>query len=108
MLIVRKKSAGLLFGLAIVCAGTVSAGGQSAQFSANQNFGSVAMGKTSAAATLTATFSTAETIGAPQALAIGAAGQDYAVTGGSCKAGQSYAAGSTCTVSVTFAPLYAG
>jgi sugar lactone lactonase YvrE len=108
MLIVRKKSAGLLFGLAMVCASAVSAGGQSAQFSANQNFGSVAMGQTSPAATVTATFSAAETIGAPQALTIGAAGKDYAVSGGTCKAGQSYAAGNTCTVQVTFAPLYAG
>lgn len=108
MLIVRKKSVGLWAGLAMVCASAVSAGGQSAQFSANENFGSVAMGQTSPAATLTATFSAAETIGAPQALAMGAAGMDYAVSGGTCKAGQSYAAGNTCTVSVTFAPLYAG
>ena len=108
MLNARKKSAGLLAGLGMVCASAVSAGGQSAQFSANQNFGSVAMGQTSPGATLTATFSAAETIGAPQALTMGAAGMDYTVTGGTCKAGQSYAAGSTCTVSVTFAPMYAG
>ena len=70
------------------------------RFSANENFGSVAMGQTSPAATLTATFSAAETIGAPQALEMGAAGMDYAVSGGTCKAGQSYSAGSSCTVAV--------
>jgi len=108
MLIVRNKSVGLLSGLAMVCVFAVEAGAQTAQFSANENFGSVAMGQTSPAATLTATFSAAETIGAPQALEMGAAGMDYAVSGGTCKAGQSYSAGSSCTVAVTFAPKYAG
>jgi hypothetical protein len=108
MLNARMKSSWLLVGLGMVCASAVSAGGQSAQFSANENFGSLAIGQTSGAVTLTATFSAAETIEAPQALTMGAAGMDYAVTGGTCKAGQSYAVGNTCTVSVTFAPMYAG
>jgi len=108
MLNAREMSAKLLAGLGMVCALAVGAGAQTAQFSANQNFGSVAIGQTSAAATLTATFSAAETIGAPQALTMGAAGMDYAVSGGSCKAGQSYAVGATCTVTVTFAPKFAG
>ena len=108
MLNARKIAAKLFVGLAMVCAHAVGAGAQTAQFSANGNFGSVEMGQTSQAVTLTATFSSAETIGAPQALTMGAAGLDYAVSGGTCKAGQSYAVGNTCTVTVTFAPMYAG
>jgi hypothetical protein len=108
MLNARKVSAKLLAGLGMVCALATGAGAQTAQFSANANFGSVALGTTSPAVTLTATFSAAETIVAPQALAMGATGMDYAVSGGSCKAGQSYAAGNTCTVAVTFAPMYPG
>jgi hypothetical protein len=108
MLNARMKCAELLAGLGMVCACALGAGAQTAQFSANANFGSVAIGQTAAAVTLTATFSAAATIGAPQALEMGAAGQDYAVSGGTCKAGQSYAAGNSCTVAVTFAPMYAG
>jgi len=108
MLNAQRMSAKLLAGLGIVCAFAMGAGAQTAQFNANANFGSVAMGKTSPAVTLTATFSAAETIGAPQALTLGAAGLDYMVSGGTCKAGQSYAAGNSCTVTATFTPLYAG
>ena len=108
MLNVRKLSAKLLVGIAMVCAHAMGAGAQTAQFSANGSFGSVAIGRTSQAVTLTATFSAAETIGAPQALTLGAAGMDFAVSGGSCAAGQSYGVGSTCTVSVTFAPMFSG
>jgi hypothetical protein len=108
MLNALKKSVELLAGLGMVCAYAVGASAQTAQFSANENFGSVAMGQTSPAVTLTATFSAAATIGAPQALTLGAAGMDYAVSGGTCKAGQSYVAGNSCTVVVTFAPMYPG
>jgi hypothetical protein len=108
MLNAQRMSAKLLAGLGIVCAFAMGAGAQTAQFNANANFGSVAMGKTSPAVTLTATFSAAETIGAPQALTLGAVGLDYMVSGGTCKAGQSYAAGNSCTVTATFTPLYAG
>ncbi len=108
MLNAREVSAKLLAGLGMVCALAVGAGAQTAQFSAAGNFGSVAMGQTSPALTLTATFQAAETIAVPQALMMGAGGLDYAVSGGSCKAGQSYAVGGTCTVAVTFAPQGAG
>ena len=84
MLNALKKSVELLAGLGMVCAYAVGASAQTAQFSANENFGSVAMGQTSPAVTLTATFSAAATIGAPQALTLGAAGMDYAVSGGTC------------------------
>jgi len=93
MLNAREMSAKLLAGLGMVCALAVGAGAQTAQFSANQNFGSVAIGQTSAAATLTATFSAAATIAAPQALMMGGTGLDYAVIGGTCTAGQNYAVG---------------
>ena len=108
MLNAREMSAKLLAGLGMVCALAVGAGAQTAQFSANQNFGSVAIGQTSAAATLTATFSAAATIAAPQALMMGGTGLDYAVIGGTCTAGQNYAVGNSCTVTVTFAPKFAG
>ncbi len=40
---------------------------------------------------------------------MGAAGQEFADTGtGTCAANQSYTAGQTCTVNVTFAPIYSG
>ena len=71
MLNALKKSAGLLAGLGMVCAFALGAGAQTAQFSANANFGSVAIGKTNLPVMLTATFSAAETIGAPQALTLG-------------------------------------
>jgi sugar lactone lactonase YvrE len=72
------------------------------------NFGTVAIGQTSVASTLTFTFDTGGTISNPVALTQGAAGLDFAVaSGGTCTAG-TYSAGNTCTVNVTFTPRFAG
>jgi hypothetical protein len=78
---------------------------------AGANFGSVPVGTTSAAQTLTFTFDTAGTIGAPMALTMGAPNLDFAmVSGGSstCTSGSSYNAGDICTIDVTFTPKYSG
>lgn len=69
----------------------------------------VSIGSTSAATPYTFAFSSAVTLGAISVVTQGAKGQDFADAGtGTCKAGGSYAAGSSCTVRVTFAPKYAG
>jgi len=73
------------------------------------SFGTVDLGQTSSSSTVTLTFSSAGTLGKELALAGGAQNQDFAiVSGGTCATGQSYQAGGSCTVSATFAPLYAG
>lgn len=76
------------------------------------NFESEPVGSTSAALTLTFTFDSAGTIGAPVALTQGAANLDFAdAATGTCNTNgtsHSYAAGDTCTVDVTFSPKYAG
>jgi streptogramin lyase len=76
------------------------------------NFGTVAVGQTSAAIPLTFTFESGATIGSPVALTMGATGQDFAVqtpAGGSqCVAGTLYSAGDTCTVYATLSPLAPG
>jgi sugar lactone lactonase YvrE len=70
-----------------------------------QNFGSVNVGTASAPATLTFTFDTAGTLGGTAVVTQGATGLDFTDAGtGSCSAGQSYAAGATCTINVTFMP----
>ena len=58
---------------------------------------------------MTVTFDSAGSIGgSPVALTMGAANLDFAlVSGGNCKAGI-YEAGSSCTVSVSFTPKFAG
>lgn len=72
------------------------------------DFGTVAIGRTSAATPLTLTFVDGETIGSPVALTEGAPDLDFAVaSGGTCAAG-TYSAGDTCTVNVTFTPKFAG
>ena len=57
--------------------------------------------------TLTFEFDSPGNVQAPLALTQGASGEDFKVTGGSCTAGP-YAAGDTCTVTVSFKPKYAG
>ncbi|HEY4356612.1 MAG TPA: choice-of-anchor D domain-containing protein [Acidobacteriaceae bacterium] len=97
--------------LLILCAAlpTAAAAQAAAAFNGNANFGTVALGQTSSTMTLTATFSAAATLGAPAALTQGAPGLDFALTGaGTCKAGQSYTAGQSCTVVATMTPQFAG
>jgi len=75
------------------------------------NLGMIPAGSTSAADQLTFTFSASATLGATpyQVMAMGATGQEYSDAGtGSCAAGVSYQSGSSCTVNVLFAPIYAG
>ncbi len=75
------------------------------------NFHTVPVGTPSTAITLTFTFSSAGTIGAPAVLTQGAKGLDFADAGtGSCSTNgtsHTYNAGDTCTVDVTFTPAYA-
>ena len=87
----------------------LAAAAQIAQFGSSPNFGTVAIGQTSASMTLTATFSSSGTIGTIAALTQGASGLDFAVTSaGSCHTNQSYGTGNTCTVVATFTPRFAG
>jgi DNA-binding beta-propeller fold protein YncE len=73
------------------------------------NFGTVAIGQTTAAIPLTFTFDSAGSIGSPAALTRGATGLDFALdSGGSCSAGTSFNVGDTCTLNVTFTPKYPG
>ena len=73
------------------------------------DFGTVAVGQTSAVIPLTFTFDNGGTIGGPVALTQGAAGLDFAIaSGGTCTADASFATGATCTVNVTFTPKVAG
>ena len=73
------------------------------------SFGTVAIGQTGPTLPVTLTFSSAGTVATQRALADGAENQDFTIaSGGSCATGQSYPAGGSCTVSVTFAPIYPG
>ena len=75
----------------------------------NLSMGTVKIGSASSAIPVTATFKTAETLGSVAVLTQGAAGLDFRnAGGGTCTAGRAYAAKATCTVNVTFTPLYAG
>lgn len=72
------------------------------------SFGSVPLGtSTPPTQTLTFEFDSPGRVQAPLALTQGASGQDFKVAGGTCAAA-TYAAGDTCTVTVSFTPKYAG
>jgi hypothetical protein len=105
----RSHSRSLSLLLALFVAVSASAIAQEARFSANTNFGTVTLGQTSAFVTITATFASGGTVGSVNALTRGATGLDFAVTSAStCRAGQTYSSGSSCTVVATFAPMFAG
>lgn len=75
------------------------------------NLGGMQIGLTSPDETLTFSIDTAGTLGAPQALTMGAPNLDFAVdlkNPGTCVSGASLTAGQTCTVNVSFTPKYAG
>lgn len=75
------------------------------------SLGMVPDASTSAPDQLTFTFNTADTLNAtPYTItAMGATGQEFADAGtGTCAASKSYTAGQSCTVNVTFAPIYSG
>jgi sugar lactone lactonase YvrE len=72
------------------------------------SFGSVPIGiSTPPTQTLTFEFDSAGKVEAPLALTQGAPGQDFKVSGGTCAAA-AYAAGDTCTVTLSFTPKFAG
>ena len=78
---------------------------------APQNFGSEAVGATGSPISITFPFGSAVTLGSPgiQVLTDGATGLDFANAGtGSCAAGGTIGAGSSCTVAITFSPKYPG
>jgi streptogramin lyase len=81
----------------------------SAQLPLGFNFGTVNVGSTSSAVSLTFTFATTTTLGSVAVLTQGAAGLDFANAGtGTCAAGTNYNAGATCSVNVAFAPALSG
>jgi hypothetical protein len=87
----------------------VSGAGNAQSGTGGGSFGTVAIGQTSTAQSVTLTFTGGGTLATQLALTQGAQNQDFAiVSGGTCSTGQSYASGGSCTVSVTFAPQYAG
>ena len=76
---------------------------------ASVDFGTVAIGQTSAAIPLIFTFDSGGVIGNPAVFTEGVAGLDFAAPGqNSCEQGMSYSAGTTCTMYVTFTPRLAG
>ncbi len=80
----------------------------SATAGAQTNFGSVNIGS-SVSSAVTVTIASAATVGSISVVTEGAAGLDFANAGtGSCTAGTSYTAGQTCTVEVTFKPVFSG
>jgi len=88
--------AGIGLGIAVATAG------------AQTNFGSVNLGA-SATDAVTVTLPGATALGSIAVVTQGATGMDFAnAGGGSCAAGTNYTAGESCTVQVTFKPLYAG
>jgi hypothetical protein len=73
------------------------------------NFGTIPVGQTSPAETLTFTFASSTTIGSVTAMMQGAPTLDFAVvSAGTCNAGASIIAGGTCTANVVFSPQLAG
>jgi len=77
--------------------------------SSTGNFGTIPVGQTSSAQTLTFTFANSATVGSMTAMMQGAPALDFAVVSvGNCTAGASFSAGGTCTANVTFSPILPG
>ncbi|MGB6687760.1 MAG: Ig-like domain repeat protein [Terracidiphilus sp.] len=75
----------------------------------NASFPATAVGKTSAATTLTLAFNGAITLKSATVTAAGAASSEFAATtAGTCKMGTAYASGDNCTLTVTFTPSLPG
>lgn len=74
-----------------------------------KNLGSLSVNTSGSATPLTITFTATETLGGIAVLTQGAPNLDFQdAGGGTCKAGQSYAAGDTCSVNVVFKPVAPG
>jgi hypothetical protein len=91
---------------AFACLSALASQALAAQTSVN--FGTVPVGQTTPAQTVTVNFSQSGQIKAIKAMLQGATGLDYAATGGSCQAGTTYQAGESCTVQASFKPLAPG
>jgi sugar lactone lactonase YvrE len=90
--------------LAASTLGTVTYTGSAA----SANFGSRAVGSTSAARTFSFSLTSGISIGSIEVVTQGAPNLDFtSATGGTCAAA-TYTSATTCTVNVTFAPMYAG
>jgi streptogramin lyase len=73
------------------------------------DFGSEAVGSTSSATAVTVTLATSATLGSISVVTQGTSGLDYTNAGsGTCATGTGYSSGDSCTVNVTFKPLFAG
>jgi len=108
--------------VAVLCVGVLAATGgscgqadaQTAHFgqTTGVDFGSVNVGSTGAAVSLSFTFDTGGTLGSTTVLTQGVTGLDFVDAGaGTCATNgtsHTYNAGDSCTVNVTFAPNYAG
>jgi sugar lactone lactonase YvrE len=68
----------------------------------------VNVGGTAESGTAVVTITAPGSLGAIHVLTQGVAGQDFSAAGGSCTVGTQYYAGQTCTVAVSFQPLYPG
>ncbi|MGD0628766.1 MAG: choice-of-anchor D domain-containing protein [Terracidiphilus sp.] len=75
---------------------------------ANQNFGSQAVGSTSAARTLSFSVAAGTTVGSIGVVTTGLANLDFANAAGSTCTAMTYASTSSCTVNATFAPMDPG
>jgi hypothetical protein len=91
---------------ALACLSALASQTLAAQTSVN--FGTVPVGQTTPAQTVTLNFSQSGQIKAIKAELQGSTGLDYAATGGSCQAGSTYQAGQSCTVQASFRPLTPG
>jgi hypothetical protein len=73
------------------------------------NFGTLAVGQTSAAQPVTFTFTASDTIATIDATTMGITGLDFAVSDpGTCAVNTQVSKGSTCTLQATFTPKFAG
>jgi sugar lactone lactonase YvrE len=76
--------------------------------SGGQNFGSVAIGTTSAVRAYTFSLAAGTTVGSIGVLTMGAANMDFANAQGSTCTARTYATQTSCTVNLTFTPAAAG
>jgi len=76
--------------------------------SSSQNFGTVAIGSTSAARSFSFSVAAGTTLGSVGVLTLGAAKMDFANTGGGTCTARTYNVATTCTVSIAFTPAAAG
>jgi hypothetical protein len=106
----QKLWVGALFWFLSLCPALLCRVAEAAQpvalTSGSANFGTQNVGVASTA-TLTFTFSQSASIVSPFVVTQGAGGQDFQSSGGTCATG-TWNAGQSCTLMVTFTPLYPG